>query len=117
MSDSIAFQVGANHKGVLDFIIFRLNTSPHLRSLSVEGSGYIRFREDQKNIIIFYQSFEIIKIIYGNETKTHIGYGYKFPKFSLPLVRNLMSIVNEENTKRTDEKFDVPMEFENDNGE
>jgi hypothetical protein len=79
-------------------------------------SGFFHFEIDSKGWSS-HGSLIKIQIIDESETKTHIGYGHKFPKFTLPLIRNLMSIISEKDTNQTETKFDIPLDFENDDGE
>lgn len=79
-------------------------------------SGFFHFEIDSKGWSS-HGSLIKIQIIDESETKTHIGYGHKFPKYTLPLIRNLMSIISEKDTNQTETKFDIPLDFENDDGE
>ncbi|NQX85592.1 MAG: hypothetical protein HRT67_06765 [Flavobacteriaceae bacterium] len=79
-------------------------------------SGFFHFNIDSKGWSS-HGSLIKIQISDDNKTKTHIGYGYKFPKFALPLIRNLMSIINEKDTNQTKTKFDIPIDFEKNNSE
>lgn len=79
-------------------------------------SGFFHFEIDSKGWSS-HGSLIKIQIIDESETKTHIGYGHKFPKYTLPLIRNLMSIISEKDTNQTETKFDIPLDFEKDNGE
>jgi hypothetical protein len=79
-------------------------------------SGFFHFEIDSKGWSS-HGSLIKIQIIDESETKTHIGYGHKFPKFTLPLIRNLMSIISVKDTNQTETKFDIPLDFENDDGE
>lgn len=78
-------------------------------------SGFLHFKIDSKGWSS-HGSLIKIQIFYDNQIKTHIGYSYKYPKFASPLIRTLLSIVNEENTKQTETKFEIPIDFENDDG-
>ena len=79
-------------------------------------SGFFHFNIDSKGWSS-HGSLIKIQISDNTKTKTHIGYGHKFPKYTLPLIRNLMSIINEKDTNQTETKFDIPVDFEKDNGE
>lgn len=83
---------------------------------NLSESGFFNFNIDSKGWSS-HGSLIKIQIFNDNEAKTHIGYGHKFPKFALPLIRNLMSIINEKNTNQTETKFDIPFDFEKVNGE
>ena len=85
-------------------------------NLVLSESGFFHFKIDSQG---WSSHGSLIKIqVFGNDrTKTHFGYGYKYPKFALRLIRNLMSIINEKETAKTEIKFDVPIDFEEDNGE
>ena len=49
--------------------------------------------------------------------KSEDGYeNYKFPKFALPLIGRLLSIVSEKDTKQTETEIEIPIDFENDDG-
>jgi len=85
-------------------------------NLDLSESGFFHFKIHSKGSSS-HGSLVKIQIFDDNETKTHIGYGYKFPKFALPLIRNLMSIINEKDTNQTEIKFDIPIDFKKDNGE
>lgn len=77
---------------------------------NLNASGIFHFKID--NIGLSSHGFLIkIQIIDDTKSKTHMGYGYKFPKFTLPLIRRLLSIVNEEDTKQTETHFDIPNDF------
>ena len=48
-------------------------------------SGFFNFNIDSKGWSS-HGSLIKIQIFDGNRTKTHIGYGHKYPKFSLPFI-------------------------------
>ena len=85
-------------------------------NLALNESGFFHFKIDGKGWSS-HGSLIKIQIFDDNQIKTQIGYGYKFPKFALPLIRKLMSIINEKDTNQTEIKFDIPIDFEKDNGE
>ncbi|MGH1384209.1 hypothetical protein [Kordia sp.] len=52
-----------------------------------------------------------IQVFDNNKTKTHVGYGYQYPKFALPLINGLLNTVNEEETIQSKTQFDIPTNF------
>ncbi|PWI28910.1 hypothetical protein DI383_14220 [Flavobacteriaceae bacterium LYZ1037] len=76
-------------------------------------SGFFSFNIDSKGWSS-HGSLIKIQIFDDNETKTHIGYGHKYPKFALPLINNLLNIVNEKETNQSETQFIIPTDFIND---
>ncbi|MDO5969615.1 hypothetical protein Q4Q35_07335 [Flavivirga aquimarina] len=76
-------------------------------------SGFFHFNIDSKGCSS-HGSLIKIQIFDDNKTKTHIGYGHKYPKFALPLINRLLNIVNEKETNQTETQFDIPIDFIND---
>jgi hypothetical protein len=85
-------------------------------NLALSESGFFYFKIDRVGWSS-HGSLIKIQIFDDNGTKTQIGYGYQYPKFALPLIKNLMSIVNEKDTNQTETEFDIPMDFEKYDGE
>lgn len=75
-------------------------------------SGFFHFNIDSQGWSS-HGSLIKIQIIGNNKTKTHVGYGYMYPKFALPLINRLLNIVNEEEPNQSKTKFDIPSDFIN----
>ena len=73
-------------------------------------SGFFHFNIDNKGWSS-HGSLIKIQISDNNKSKTHIGYGHKFPKFALPLINRLFSIVDEKETTQSQIQFDIPDDF------
>ena len=73
-------------------------------------SGFFHFKIDNKGWSS-HGSLIKVQIFNDNGSKTHIGYGYKYPKFALPLINRLLSIVNEKETNQSEMQFDIPTDF------
>lgn len=82
-------------------------------NLNLSESGFFSFNIDSKGWSS-HGSLIKIQIFDDNKTKTHIGYGHKFPKFALPLINGLLNTVNEEETIQSKTQFDIPTDFIND---
>jgi hypothetical protein len=76
----------------------------------LNNSGFLQFNIDSQGWSS-HGSLIKIQVFDDKKSKTHLGYIHKYPKFTLPLIKRLLSLVSEEVTKQSKKQFEIPVDF------